>query len=728
MSGALIQSQASTQRGSEGRAETWRAIAVCGLLVLAILILFGRTLQQGFSDYDDDIFVYNEPHISGGLSWSAIVWAFTKGPQGWWYPLSVVSHMLDCQLYGLHPAGHHLTNLLLHAASAVVLFLVLWRMTRGLWPSAMVAALFALHPLHVEPVAWVASRRDVLSGFFFVLALGAYGEYVRHPRSLWRYLAVVAFFALGLMAKSMLLTLPPLLLLLDYWPLGRFGRTQSYAVTPNAPPAPLPWRIVLEKLPLLALSIAMACTTMRTHDVRPDTMTLAERSANAAVSCVAYIGQLFVPMRLSVFYSHPEAGRPAWQVAAAAALLLAITVAAVIGRRSYPYFFVGWFWYIGMLVPVLGIVFVGPQSRADRYTYLSQIGLYIALVWGAMRLGASWPSRRWVFGISSALILVVLMACSWRQMDFWRNDRALWEHALACDPKNVKAHFMLGLVLEETDETSAAAQYRQALEMGPNEQNIYLWFRTQAHNGLGNIADRKGDYDAALDQYGQALKLDPSFQPAEINTGRILVTQGKLDEAMVHFQRSAELVPDDAIAVCCMAVAQAQQGKTDEAIANYRKTLQIDPQAGVARSNLATLLAECGDVDGAIVQVRRLIETDPDAAIPYYQMAQMLRRQGKSSEAAGYDERGRQANRRYAETQNKRGTELAQQGQTNEAINQFQTAIAAAPDYAQAHCNLADALALQGNFDGAIAHYHRALEIDPSLSSAKQSLDKLSHR
>ncbi len=259
---------------------------------------------------------------------------------------------------------------------------------------------------------------------------------------------------------------------------------------------------------------------MLTHSSPPDNpLTMPERLANAAVACVAYLGQLFVPVGLSIFYSHPESGRPAWQVAGAVVLLVAITAAAVIGRRSYPYFFVGWFWYVGMLVPVLGLTLVGMHSRADRYTYLSQIGLYIALVWGAMRLGASWPARRWVFGFGSGLMLVALMACTWRQTGYWQDDKTLWEHALACDPKNVTALASLGNSLVDTDESAAAAQYRQALELGPNERNIYNILRAKAHNLLGNIAARKGDFADAIAQYEQALELDPDFAPAHLNLG-----------------------------------------------------------------------------------------------------------------------------------------------------------------------------------------------------------------
>ena len=332
---------------------------MCGFLVLAVLLVFSRTLSQGFCNIDDFAFVYEEPHVSGGLSWSGIAWAFTNGPAGECYPLSMLSHMLDCQLYGLNPTGHHLTNVLLHAASAVTLFLVLWRMTGAFWPSALVAALFAIHPLHVESVAWISERRDMLSGLFFMLTLGAYGEYVRRPQSLGRYLAMVALFALGLMAKQILVTVPAILLLLDFWPLARFDRTPRDVAEPSRGPAPFPWRVVVDKLPLLALSLAAASVAVLTHNAWHARLTFAERLAGAAVSCVAYLGQFFVPVGLSIYYPHPEAGWPAWHVAAAVALLLAITASAVICRRSYPYFFVGWFWYLGMLVPVLGLTAVG---------------------------------------------------------------------------------------------------------------------------------------------------------------------------------------------------------------------------------------------------------------------------------------------------------------------------------------------------------------------------------
>ncbi|HEX4143917.1 MAG TPA: tetratricopeptide repeat protein [Pirellulales bacterium] len=728
MSRALIESQPSAQRGSPHRADAWWAVAVCGGLVLAVALAFGQALRHGFLNWDDGFFVCGEPHVTGGLSWSGIAWAFTNGPAGEWYPLSMLSHMLDCQLHGLRPAGHHLTNLLLHAATSVALFLVLWRMTGALWPSALVAALFALHPLRVESVAWVAERRDVLSGLFFMLTLGAYGEYVRHSGSLWRYLSVVGLFAFGLLAKPIVVTLPALLLLLDFWPLRRMGQTQPEEAAWTARPA-FSWRLIVEKLPLFALSIAVAVVTMRTHSPHPNPLPLPDRLANAPVACVAYLGQLFVPANLSIFYPHPEAGRPAWQVAAALALLLAITVRAVIWRRSYPDFFVGWFWYVGMLSPVLGLTYVGPESRADRYTYLSQIGLSIALVWGSARLGAWLPARRWVFGIGSAVVLAALMACSWHQVGYWQDDKTLWEHALACDPKNVTAHYSLGIVLAETDTDGAVAQYEQALQIGPNERNIYRRIRALAHTDLGNIAAQKMDAAGAIAHYEQAIEADPNFAPPHMNLGIVRATDGDFDQATAHFQRCIELAPDDAaIAYGNLALKQSQGGKPGEAIANCRKALEADPDFGVAHAQLASLLAARGDVDEAVEHFRRAIEIEPADADPCNQLAELLRKQGKTSEAARYVERGRKASRRYAETQIRRGTGLAQQGKIDQAIATFQIAVTIAPDNARAHHNLADALASQGNVERAVAHYRRALEIDPNLAAAKQSLEQLLNR
>ncbi|HTU27549.1 MAG TPA: tetratricopeptide repeat protein [Pirellulales bacterium] len=717
MSRTLTPLQPSDRR-AEFRANAWYGAAVCGALMVAVLLTFSRTFGYGFLKIDDGSFVYNEPHVANGFSWSGIVWAFTGGPLQEWYPLAVLSHMLDCQIYGLDPAGHHATNVLLHAATAVTLFLALWRMTGNLWPSALVAALFALHPLRVESVAWIAERRDVLSGLCFTLTLAAYDAYVRHPRSLGRYLAVCGLFALGLTAKPMLVTLPPLLVLLDYWPLERLG--------PRA--AAFSWRPVIDKLPLFGLAFAVAVVTLETHKPWFAPLALSERLASAAVGCVAYLGQMFVPIGLSGFYCHPEAGLPTWQVAAAVILLLVISAAVVIWRKPCPYLFVGWFWYLGMLVPVSGLTPVGGEARADRYTYLPQIGLDIALVWGAMRLLAAWPARRWVFGIGSALVLVVLMACTWRQTGFWRNDKTLWEHALACDPHNVRAHYMLGNALSQIDEARAVAEYNLVLERAPTNRDVYGRLRALAHFYLGDIEAGHGNTAAAAAHYEQALELEKDFAAAEASWGLQLAKEGKLAEAIARFERSLAIAPDNVATLCYLAAAQSQHHETDEAIANYRQALKIDGNSSLAHRNLGILLAQRQAQTEAIQHFRRAIEIDPDDLPLYREIAGLLRQNGKTSEANRYEETGKKAGLRVAEAQNLRGTELVKQGKMREAIALFRTAVAAGPGNVAAHLNLADALASQGLLDEARVEYRKALTIAPDCVPAKQYLEQLDNR
>ena len=662
----LVQEKPIAPSAAAGGRETWPAVAVCGLLLLGVFVLFARTSHQGFSNVDDNLYIFNEPHVSAGLSWSGLAWAFTNGPLGELYPLTMLSHMLDCQLYGLKPAGHHVTNVLLHAAATVGLFLVLWRMTRQravpevaqasggrvalagpsattLWPSALVAAIFAFHPLHVEPVAWLSQRRDMLSGLFFVATLGAYDEYTRHGRSLSRYLLVAGLFALGLLSKPILVTMPALLLLLDYWPLGRCRSLPlSTAASDSRPPQSV-GRLVGEKLPLVALALIAAALTMRTHGMRPDSLTFAERLANAIVSCVVYLGQLFVPMGLSIFNSHPEAGRPAWQIVASLALLLAITVAVAIGWRRYPYLLVGWLWYLGLLVPVLGLVFVGPQARADRYTYLSQIGLYIALIWGAVELSARWPARRWVLGIGSAAIVAAMLACSWRQVGFWQTNRLLWEHAVACDPTSATSHCLLGAVLEDEqhDEDGASAEYRRALDIVAGGRDIYNWPRGKAHYRLGNLAARHGNAAEAVDHYRQALESDSQYLPARLELATILARSGQLDDAIDQFRQAIALAPARHRRSCVTWERRClPKGSLRKRWPPSPRALQLDPKLVLAHFNLGVLLANRGDIDEAIGHFRQAIKISPSELAFYDALAALLRRQGKNDEAAEVERRG----------------------------------------------------------------------------------------
>jgi protein O-mannosyl-transferase len=590
-------------------------LAVCGLLLLAVGLVFGQTVRHEFVSCDDQEYVCANPHVTDGLTVPGVVWAFTTGHASNWHPLTWLSHMLDCQLYGLHAGGHHLTNVLLHAVNAVLLFLVFWRMTGDLWPSAFVAALFAIHPLHVESVAWVAERKDLLSGLFFLLTLAAYVGYVRHPFSLARYTAVVVFFALGLMAKPMLVTLPFVLLLLDYWPLGRWPG--SCAATPGSTVQPppqrrywFPWRLLVEKIPLLLLTAASCVVTPLVQNVAVillDALPVSWRIANALVAYIAYVGQLFYPVGLAAYYPHPGRDLPIWEVVGALVLLTGISAGALAWRRSFPYLFVGWLWYLGMLVPVIGLVQVGTQAMADRYTYLTQIGLYVAMAWGTAQLCRSWPYRGRLCGIAAALVLAGLMGCAWQQTRYWHDSETLWTHALACTSRNLVAEANLGLALADRGQIDEAiAHYRKALEIQP----VYV----DAHNNLGAALAGRGQIDEAIVHFQKAIEINPDYVDAHNNLGAALADRGQIDEAMAHYQKALDIKPGNAKAHYNLSLSLADRGKIDEAIAHCQKALEITPDYADARNNFGVLLAGRGQLDEAIAQFQKAIEIKPDDA------------------------------------------------------------------------------------------------------------------
>jgi tetratricopeptide (TPR) repeat protein len=524
------------------REQRWRAAAVCLVLAAITFAVFGQTLTHGFIDYDDSEYVYDNPVLDRGMTIGGIVWAFTHVHSANWHPLTWLSHMLDCQLYGLHPAGHHLTNVLLHTATVIALFLVLRQMTGTLWRSAFVAAVFAIHPLRVESVAWVAERKDVLSGLFFMLTIGAYVRYARRPWSPVRYGLVVLLFAMGLMCKPMLVTLPVVLLLLDYWPLQRVE------------PRKLSGR-VLEKLPLLALSAASCGATLLAQNKAiqsTESYSLPLRFGNALVACMVYLVQMIWPAGLAAFYPRPLNGASAWELGLAGTLLAGLSAVALGRRGKQSWLLVGWLWYLVMLLPVLGLIQVGGQSHADRYTYLPQIGIYMALTW----LGAEWGAKLHVghmaIGGLMAGVLAVLMVCAWQQTAYWKDNETLWTHSLACTTDNY------------------VAQY-----------------------GLGDALFQKGRVDEAITHYQAALQISPAFAQACNNLGVALGRKARVEEAIACYQKALKIKPDYAEARNNLGSALFRQGRTDEAISQFQKALKIKPDYAQARNNLAWLLATC---------------------------------------------------------------------------------------------------------------------------------------
>jgi tetratricopeptide (TPR) repeat protein len=555
--------------GAGRREQRWQVPVVCLVLAAITFAVFGQTLGHEFINYDDDVYVYENPVVARGLTLKGIIWAFTGVHANNWHPMTWLSHMLDCQLYGLHPGGHHLTNVLLHTATVIALFLVLRQMTGALWRSAFVAALFAIHPLRVESVAWVAERKDVLSGLFFMLTIGAYVRYARRPWSWGRYGLVLLLFALGLMCKPMLVTLPVVLLLLDYWPLRRVESAG---------------RLVLEKLPLLALSAASCVATLLAQNEAiqsTGSFSLPVRFVTALLACKIYLVQMVYPAGLAVFYPFPHKGLPVWEAALAGTLLAIISAAAFWHRRKQPWLLIGWAWYLVMLFPVVGVIQVGGQAHADRYTYLPQIGIFVAMTW----LVAGWRVSRVALGGLMAGILALFMVCAWQQTAYWQNSETLWTWTLACTTDNDIAQNNLGLVLMQTGRLDAAiACFQQAFQIRPNF--------AEARNNLGYALLQMGKVDAAIACFQQALQIKPDFAEAHDNLGNALLRMGKVDEAIAHGQRGLQIKPDDAEACVNLGNALFRKGRVDDAIAQYQKALQIKPGLAMARKNLDAVLRQ----------------------------------------------------------------------------------------------------------------------------------------
>jgi protein O-mannosyl-transferase len=681
------------------------ALALGGWLLLAVFLVFGQTLRHGFVNYDDPVYVYENPRVTAGLHASGVAWALTAGHANNWHPLTWLSHMADCQLYGLDARGHHLTNLLLHAAVAILLLWVLWQMTGHLWPSALVAALFAVHPLRVESVAWLSERKDLLSGLFFVLTLAAYLGYVRRPHSLARYLTVFALLLAGLMSKPVLVTLPCLLLLLDYWPLGRIGRpatgpTCGPALATGAgrsrptgvlpPPLPIPLRrVLLEKVPLVLLAAAFALVTLLVQGkavAALEAVPMGARLANALLAYVAYLGQFFYPIGLAVFYPYPSTSPAAWKVVGALLLLAGISAAAVRWRRSCPYLFVGWFWYLGMLVPMIGLVQIGAHCRADRYTYLPQIGLAVALVWGAASAAASRPRRRWAYATAAVPALWLLIGCAWQQTSHWRDSETLWNRALACTSRNHVAHNDLGIALARRGEAAAAiSHYRKALEIAPDFAD--------AHYNLALALADGGKSSEAIDHFEKALARDPDFAAVHNHLGRLLARCGRPAEAAAHLRQALKIDPDSAHAHNNSGNLLAAQGHIAEAIVHYQKALEIDPRFAEAHFNLGVALAGRGHVDEAAAHYRQALAAQPDLVDAHYNLGAILARRGQTGEAVAHFERAVAGNPDHVNARYNLGLLLHQQGKTAEALRQWREAIQRQPNDAEILNQLAWTLA-----------------------------------
>jgi tetratricopeptide (TPR) repeat protein len=594
------------------RSPAERTLLLCLGLMVVVLVAYNPVMRNGFVGFDDTGYITHNPHVRAGLTWATVKWAFLTFDQANWHPLTWLSHALDCQLFGLKPAGHHYVSVLLHACNAMLLFLLLQRATGFCWRSLMVAALFALHPANVEAVAWASERKTVLSTMFFMLALYAYRWYASRP-GLLRYGVVAFAFALGLAAKPQIITFPFLLLLWDYWPLGRIGSSSAGAPSPERamPRRSVAW-LVLEKLPLLLLSAASAALTIKAQKAAGAVQSLADNSLlyrleNTPIAYARYMGKSLWPSKLVALYLHPGL-YPAWQVGAAVLLLLVVT-AAVLRVPERRYLAVGWLWFLGSLVPMIGLVKVGSQAMADRYAYVSFVGLFVMLIW----LAGDWPRTQRIpsswLAVPAVIWLLALGTLTYRQVGYWHDTAALWQHTLANSQDNYGAENNLAnYLLSEDRVDEAAAHYRAALVILPNGPTATL--------GLGDCEDRRGNAAAALERYEAVARRAADADTRATGYDRLgfeYRKMGKQAEAKRSFETALQLAPDRARAMTGLGLIAQDRGDLAEAIRQYSRALAAEPtDAGYLL--LAQALQRAGRFDEAREIYENTARFSPDLA------------------------------------------------------------------------------------------------------------------
>jgi tetratricopeptide (TPR) repeat protein len=658
------------------------------LLVLGTMAIYWPATRCDFVNTDDDVNVTANVQVQKGLTLESIKWAFLNPVATLWQPLTVCSHMVDCQVFGLNPWGHHLSSVLLHAANTGLVFLFLLGLTGALWRSLLVAALFAVHPLRVEAVAWVTERREVLCVFFGLLALIAYACYTegrrqksedarqetedRRPWSVVRglfclshlpssifYFLSFFFLALGLMSKPTLVTWPFVMLLLDYWPLRRNAECGMRNAEPGAGATgqgrTLPWRkLVWEKAPFFFLVALMSVVTFVVQKragalAAGESLTLSARLGNALISYCRYLGKMFWPTELALGYPHPGQW-PLGRVVLAGGVILGVSVLLWVRRQRYPYLLMGWLWYCGTLVPVSQVIQTANEAMADRWTYLPSLGVLILTVWGAYELTCRWRYQVLGLSVAGGAAIVLCLALTRHQLGYWRDSEALSRHTLE--------------VTENND---------------------------IAHNQLGAALAKKGQMDEALRHFQEAIRLNPHYSAAHNNLGLARGMKGQMDEALRQFQEAARLKPDHADAHNNLGAALIDKGQIDEAIHQYQEAIRLEPDYAEAHNNLGLALGKKGQIDEAMGQFQKAVRLKPD----------------------------------YADAHHNLGAALGMKGQTDEAIRQFQETVRLKPDYADAHHNLGVALAKKGQIDEAIRQFQEALSLKPDYGNARRNLDVL---
>jgi protein O-mannosyl-transferase len=672
------------------------------LLALVTITLYWPALRCDFVSLDDPDYVTANPHVQGGLTWEGVKWAFSNTEQGTqWAPLMWLSHELACQLFGLNPWGHHLMNVLLHATNVALVFLVFQRMTRATWRCFMLAALFGWHPLRVESVAWVAERKDVLSTFFWMLTLLAYARYVQRSEvrgqksgsnlpiglSFFQspfYWLGLFFFALGLMSKAMLVTLPCVLLLLDYWPLKRVSEFRI----PNSESK----QLLLEKIPFFALAVAASVVTfvVQKHGGAVTTveiLPLDARIENALISYCRYLGMMFWPRNLLIFYQHPGYWRLE-QMLSAGVFLFGISMLLFVERRRYPYLLMGWLWFVGTLVPVIGLVQVGIQAMADRYTYVPSLGVLILTIWGVYEMTRGWRYHKGILSVAGLAAIVFCLALTRQQIGYWQDSETLSRHTLEITENNNFARNILGdALIRKGQINEAISQYQEAIRLKPDD--------IIAHNKLGEALFKQGQTDEAIDQFREAVRLNPDDTDPRNNLGDGLFKKGQINEAISQFQEVIRLKPDDAKTRNKLKIALVKKEQSDEAVSQYEEAIRLKPDDANAHENLGIALLNEGQTSGAISQFQEVIRLKPDDAEAHDNLGMAFLRNGQVDEAVSQYQEAIRLKPDYVVARFNLGVAFLNNSQPDKAISQFQEVIRLEPDYPEAQNKLTEAFELK---------------------------------
>jgi protein O-mannosyl-transferase len=738
------------------RSNTRRRYLIIASLVIITIGSFMGVMNNGFINYDDPAYVVNNEHVRTGLSLPTIVWAFSSTSESNWHPITWLSHSLDCSLFGMDPRYHHAMNLFIHLLTTIMVFLVFEKMTRMPWQSAFIAVVFAVHPLHVESVAWISERKDALSGFFWIATMIAYVNYARSSALKW-YIITILLFILGLMSKPMLVSLPFVLLLLDYWPLGRIQIGKSLPGEKSIMPPISRKRIIVEKIPFLVLAIVSSVLTffIQQHGgsmAISSRLPMDERLTNAIVTYIQYIGKIFIPTDLAIFYPHPLGTLESYKIIGAIVIILSITFFVWKNSRTDKYLMTGWLWFIGTLIPVIGIVQVGLQSMADRYMYIPIIGIAIIIAWGVPQLINRFKLSNIIPKAGFALIVPLMMLGTYIQTTYWKSNVTLFQHALAVTTNNHIAHTNLGVDLADSGRHAEAIPHlREAMRLWPNEilthsnlarslvaigerkeaLNQYNWIleRTptdpRLHNRIADVLADEGDLNGAIDHYHEAFRLDSAFLMSRCKVGKLLAQQSKYDEAKAQCEYVLRKDSGFSMAHDILGIIAGQQKLYDEALKEFAEAIRLDSTNADAYNDLGIVYDNLGKEADAFQMYQRAVHFNDEQWNAQFNLGTMYARRGQLSDAAIHLERAVTLFPTALDARSNLARVYAHQGNFPAAAEQFAAIIKYDPGNASAHFQYGSLLVKQNKLREASVQFQETLRLDPAFKDAQIALEKI---